>query len=113
MIAAAAQLTFAAAGGFHHAVSRCGYVTVTASAPSRVWFGPVSAGSPPARAALTRCACVPRTPLLQYAVYLPLLCVIGKLALLVPPVNRRLMDIRSGEVKSPLRKPARKPVSAA
>ncbi|XP_043214206.1 metalloreductase STEAP3-like [Amphibalanus amphitrite] len=50
---------------------------------------------------------------LQYALYLPLLCLIGKLVLLVPRVNRRLMDIRSGEVKQPLRRAARKRVSAA
>jgi len=41
---------------------------------------------------------------LQYALYLPLLCVIGKLILLLPPVGRRLQRIREGYIQSPLSK---------
>ncbi|XP_037090355.1 metalloreductase STEAP3-like [Pollicipes pollicipes] len=36
---------------------------------------------------------------LQYALYLPIICVIGKLIQLIPAVNRRLVEIRSGWVR--------------
>lgn len=35
---------------------------------------------------------------LQMALYLPILCVVGKVILLLPPINRRLMKIRGGWV---------------
>ncbi|KAF0308488.1 Metalloreductase STEAP3 [Amphibalanus amphitrite] len=43
---------------------------------------------------------------LQMALYLPTLCVVGKAILLLPPLNRRLMKIRSGWVDTAAVSPA-------